>query len=98
QHDAPLQRFGHTTRSLAELALNGVGLFEVRMRGVQHERLAAVQLVLKEPLEPRVPALGQPGGDVDPFALTRIEVDVEMVGLEDLKVELLILDFILSEV
>ena len=45
QHDPPADRFGDAARALADLSLDGVGLFEVRMRRVEHQRLAAAQLV-----------------------------------------------------
>ena len=88
QHDAAAQRLGDAAGALAELALNRVGLLEVRMRRVEHERLPSAQLVPEEPLEARVPAFRHPRGDVDPFTLFRVVVDVEMLGLQDLKIEL----------
>ena len=45
-----------------------VGLLEIGMRGVQHERLPSAQLVLQQALETHAPALGHPRGDVDPAA------------------------------
>ena len=98
QHDAAPQRFGDASRPLAELTLNNVVLFEVGVRRVQHQRLASAKLVLEYALETREPPFREPRGDVDPFALARIEIDVEMLGLEDLEVELFVLDFVLSKV
>ena len=68
QDDAAPQRLGDAAGAFAELALDDVGLLEVGMRRVEHERLASAQLVAEQPLEPRVPALGHARGDVDPFA------------------------------
>ena len=79
------QRFGDAAGSFAELALNRVGLLEIGMRRVEHERLPARRVVREQPLEPRVPPLRHARGDVDPFTLFRIEVDVEVLGLQDLK-------------
>ena len=98
QHDAAAERLGDAAGAFAELALNRVGLLEVGMRGVEHERLPPAQLVAEHAAEPRVPAFGHPRGDVDPFARARVEVDVEVLGLQDLKIELLVLDLVASEV
>ena len=45
QDDAAPERFGDAARAFAELARDGVGLLEVRMRCVEHERLTPAQLV-----------------------------------------------------
>ena len=98
QNDAPAQRLGDAAGAFAELALDDVGLLEVRMRRVEHERLAAAQLVLEHFLEPGQPALGHPGGEVDPFLRARVVVDVEVLGLEHLEVEVLVLNLVAPEV
>ena len=69
QHDAAAQRLGDAAGALAELALNRVGLLEVRMRRVEHQRLPPAQLVAEDAAEARAPAFGHPRGDVDPFTL-----------------------------
>ena len=68
------------------------------MRGVEHQRLTPAQLVREEPRQPRVPALGQARADLDACSLLRVEVDVEVLGLEDLEVEVLVLDLVAAEV
>src|SRR5262245_26452718 len=98
EDDPAPQRFGHAAGALAQLTRNDVVLLEVSVRGVQHQRLSSAQLMAEELLKPRVPSLGKTRRDVDPFALLWIEVDVEVVGLEDLKVEALVRDFVLAEV
>ena len=97
QDDAAPQRLGDAAGAFAELALNRVGLLEVGMRRVQHERLAAAQLVREQLLEPRVPPFRHPRRDVDPFTLVRVVVDVEVLGLQNLKIELLVLDLVLPK-
>ena len=68
QDDAAPDRFGDAAGAFADLARDGVGLLEVGMRRVEHERLAAAQLVAEHLLQARVPALGHARGDVDAFA------------------------------
>src|SRR5436309_2187559 len=48
QHDAAPQRLGDATGALAELAVDRVGLLEVRMRRVENERLPAAKLVCQD--------------------------------------------------
>ena len=45
QHDAPLDGFGHAARTLANQTVNRIGLAEVRRGRVEHDRLAAPQVV-----------------------------------------------------
>ena len=98
QDDAAAERLGDAARALAQLAGNGVGLLEVGMRCVKDERLPAAQLMREQPLQAGVPPFRHTGGDVNPFTFFRVEVDVEMLGFQHLKVELLVLDFIAAEV
>ena len=81
-----------------ELALNGVGLFEVGVGRVEQQRLPAAQLVIEQLLEARVPSLGHARRDVDALAFLGVVVDIEVLGLQHLKVELLVLDLVPAEV
>ena len=65
QHDAAAQRLGDAAGALAELALNRVGLLEVGMRRVEHQRLASAQFVPEDPAEANAPAFGHARGEVD---------------------------------
>ena len=98
QDDAAPERLGDAAGAFAQLALNGVGLLEIGVRCVEHERLAAAELVLEESLEARMPPLGQACRDVDAFLLVRVVVNVEVLGFQNLKVEFLVLNFVLSEI
>ena len=98
QDDAPPDRLGDAARAFTDLARDGVGLLEVGMRRVEHERLASAEFVAQHLLQPRVPALGHARGDVDAFLRARIEVDVEVLGLQDLEVEVLVLNLVAAEV
>ena len=98
EHDAALDRLGDTASALAQLTADHVGLLEVDVRAVQHERLSSAQLVLEQPLEPDAPSLGHSCRDVDAGPLARVEVDVEVFGAKDLEIEGTIVDFVLTEV
>jgi hypothetical protein len=75
-----------------------IGLLEIGMRSVQYEWLASAQLVLQQPLETHPPALGHTCRDVDARPLTLVEVNVEVIGLQDLKIEGTIVNLVLTEV
>ena len=98
QHDAPPHRLSHAAGAFTHLSGDDVVLFEVGVRRVQHQRLASAKLMLEDPLEAGEPPFGKPGRNVDALTLARIEVDVEMLGLEDLEIQVLVLDLVLSEV
>jgi len=68
------------------------------MRGVQDDWLPAAQLVLHQLLETHAPALGHTSRDVDSRPLTFVKVNVEVIGLHDLKIEGTIVDLVLTEV
>ena len=89
--DATPQRFGDTARAFTEVARDGIGLFEVRMRGVQHERLPAAKLMGEDLLEASVPALRQPRSDVDPILFGWVVINIEVLGLQNTKIEFLVL-------
>jgi hypothetical protein len=54
--------------------------------------------VAQQFLEACVPPLSQPGRNRDPILLGRVVIDVEVFGFQNLKIELLVLDFVLPEV
>ena len=60
QHDAALGGFGDAARAFAELPFDRVRLPEVRAAGVEDERLAAAELVIRAARQARIPALGHP--------------------------------------
>ena len=47
---------------------------------------------------PGIPSLGHTRGEVDAFLRAGIEVDVEVLGLENLKLELLVMDLVAPEI
>jgi hypothetical protein len=54
--------------------------------------------VLHQLLEAHSPALGHTSRDVDSRPLTLVKVNIEVIGLHDLKVEGTIVDLVLTEV
>ncbi len=98
ENDAAAQWLGDPAGAFAHLAGDDVVLLEIGVRGVQHERLAPSKLVPKKAFEARVPALGETRCDLDASPLAWIEVDVEVLGLEHLKVESSVLNLVLAEV
>ena len=92
------QSFCHTACPLADLAADDVGLFEVDVGAVQDERLSPAEVVLKQALEPHSPPLWQASRDVHAALFAWVEVDVEVLGLQDLKLEVPIVDLVTSEV
>ena len=98
QNDAAAQRLGDAAGAFAKLALNRVGLFEIGVGCIQYERLASTELVTQQFLEAGVPPLSQPGRNGDPILLGRVVINVEVFGFQNLKIELLVLNFVLPEV
>ncbi len=94
QDDAALGRFRDAARPLAQDLGDGLGLLELGAAAVEHEGLAALELVVEHARQPRVPSLGHHPGHLDGLLVLEIEVDVEMAGLHDLEVELLVLDLV----
>src|SRR4029079_11512768 len=87
QDDAPSKVLCHTAGAFRQLCRDHVRLLEIRVRGVQDERLPAGQRMVEQRFEPAIPPLGKASGDVDTLALFRVKIDVEMFGLQYLKIE-----------
>jgi hypothetical protein len=98
EDDPPAQRLGDATGPLPHLARDDVVLLEIDRRRVEHQGLAAAELMLEEPRQPRVPALRHPRGDLRAPFLARVEVDVEVLRLEHLEIEMVILNLVLAEI
>ena len=87
QDNATAERFSDAACAFAQLTADRVRLLEVRMRGIQHERLASAELMLQHAAEPRVPALRHARSDVDSVTFFGVVVDVEVLGGADLPVD-----------
>ena len=95
--DARPVRLRDAARAFLELLADDVRLLEVRMIGVEDERLA-VERVPERVRVARVPALGHARRVVDDQRLRRIEEIVEVIRLEDFPVEALVLNLVPPEV
>ena len=98
KHDAALENLRHPAGALAQLSPNRIRLLEIRVAGVQDQRLAAVQPMVEDLGEPGVPALRQAPRLLGGRPLRRIVVHVEVIGLEDLEIEAAVLDLVAPEV
>src|SRR3989442_6896782 len=98
QDDPALEDLRHPTRALTQLARDRIGLLKVGMASIQDQRLAAGKLVTEEPGETGIPPFGQAGCLRRSLPLDRIEVDVEVFGLEDFEVEIFETDLVAAEV
>ena len=75
-----------------------VGLRELGLAAVEHERLPAVELVVEQRREARVPTLGQLRRDARRALFARVVIDVEMFGGENAEVEVDVLDLVAAEI
>ena len=94
---AMTQRLGHTAGALAQIA-GDVVLSEVGARGEEEDRLLLAELVPQNARKPSVVALGHARAFHRGNALGGVVVDEEVLGLDDLPVEVLVLDLVLAEV
>jgi hypothetical protein len=96
-HDARAQPFRHAPRALVGRIAHDVRLLEVRVIGVEHDRMP-LELVAEGVRVSRIPALGHPAGIARDQRLRRVEVQVEVIRLQDPEVELLVLHLVAPEV
>lgn len=89
----------HAARSLGKEPGNRVGLLEIRLVGVDQNRLLLLERIAEGPGESLVPPLGHPTEVThDPLSLPFVEVDVEVGRVEDAEVEIVALDLVAAEV
>ena len=98
QDHTALQRLGHAPDPLVDHPGDGVGLFEVGMRGVQDHWLSAPQILTEKTGEAGVPSLGHPCRVTCGIAFLRVEIDVEVLRLQHLEGELAVLNLVATEV
>ena len=98
QDDAAANRFGDAAGAFSDVAADRVGLLEVRVRGVENQRLTPAQIVVEHAVQACAPAFRQACGDGGRLALLRIEVDVEVVRVQDFECERAVLDLVAAEV
>ena len=98
QDDAALETLGHAARTFARLLPKHVGLLKIRGVRVENERLPAAQLVAQNSRQSRVPPFRHAAGFGRHIRFLIIEVDIEVLGLENLEVERLILNGVAAEI
>ncbi len=97
-NDTVFQPLGHSSRSLAYEAADDIGLLEVRLVGVEDDRLSRFQLVVEQLGVAFVPSFGHATAVRCRFQLLGIVVNFEVFGLERLELKTLVLDFVSAEV
>ena len=95
EHDPLAKPLGHALRPLADVG--DVGLPEVRVIGVEDDRLALVELVVQHGREAGVPALGHARDVARSLLFLDVVVDVEVLGFEHLEVEVVVPDLVAAE-
>ncbi len=98
QDDPALVGFGHPAGTLPQFTLDRVGLPKVRRACVQNEGLAPAQLVVQELGQPGVPTLGHPRGHLGRLFFLRVVIDVEVVGFQNLELEIPVLHLVSPEI
>jgi hypothetical protein len=83
QDDASFLVLSDAADAVAEPVRNDIGLRELRVARVQHDRLTLGEGVIEAPREAVVPALGQPAGLHHGFAIRGVVIDVEVRRLEN---------------
>jgi hypothetical protein len=96
--DAALEHLRDAAGAFTDAALDRVRLAEVRPARIENERLPAPQFMVQQRRDARVPALRHARRELRRLLFLRIEVDVEVVRFQDLEIEVVVLDLVLSEV
>ena len=97
QDHAIHERIGESARPFADHFRRGGGLLEVGGVRVESDRLAR-ERVVERARKARVPALGLASDVVHHVRFTVVVINVEVLGLEDLEVEVLPLHLVAAEV
>ena len=96
--DAPPHRLGDAANRIGHDAGHHVRLGEFGLASVDHQRLPLRELMVEHRRDPRVPALGELRRDARRAGFALVIKDVEVRGRQDAKVEVLVLDFVATEV
>ena len=97
QHHALAKGLGKPPGPLADQAVRDVGLLEVVGRRIEDERDLGLELVVEDPRQPEVGVLGDHGRARCELLLLRVEEDLEVRGVQDVPVEVLVLDLVAAE-
>ena len=97
EHDPSFVEFGDAAGAFTEKTRYDVGLDELRMACVEHDRLALGELEVERLREPRVPPFGESARFDRRVVLRRVVVDVEVRRLENSEVEIVVVNFVAAE-
>ncbi len=98
EHDAAGEMVREAAHAVGDRAFDDRRLREVRVAGVQDDRLPPIEAVVQGDRQPRVPALGELRGEASRLLLGRVVIDVEMRRLEDGEIEAVVLHLVAAEV
>ena len=96
--DPPLGRLGHASDGVGKETGHDVGLRELRLAAVEHQRLPPVEGVPEDAGKARVPTLGELHRQPRGLLLARVVVDIEVLGAEHAEIEVGVFDFVPAEV
>ncbi len=97
QHRTVFEELRDAAQSLTG-GVDDVRLLEIGLRGVQDDRLAALELVMQDARQTAIRAFRHACRVERAAPLIRVVVDVEVFGLNRLEVEVLVLHLVLAEV
>ena len=97
-HDPFPNGLGKTARAGADGAFRYIRLLKIRIVGIENDRLLFLELVNEDLGMPIIPSLKHPGRILHRSLRFRIVVDLEVFGLQNLKVEIVVLHLISTEV
>ena len=97
QHDASFLVLRDAADAVAQVAGDDVGLRELGVARVEHDRLTLGEGVVEDLRQAGVPALRQAAGLHHGVVLGGVVIDVEVRGLENLKIEILVAHFVSPE-
>jgi hypothetical protein len=98
EHDAVAQAFGDAAGAHADIALDDVGLLETRVVVVEHDRIFLRKRVAQDGLVHGVPEFGVGSEAFQHLGVVKVFVDLEMFGLHDFKIEVLVPGFVAAEI
>ena len=90
--------FGKPSGALTKESRGGVCLLKIRVIRIKDQRFFLLELLAKGGRKPLVPALRHPRRIHGRLIFTRIKMEIEMLGGNDLKVKLLVVDLVAAKI
>ena len=98
QDDTPFERLRYAACGFVDGSAQRRGLLEIRVVGIEDNRLTRLHLMVEQPCQPFVPALCHACRQLDGFALLGVVVDVEVFSLENAKIKRVVLNLVAPEI